>query len=64
VLAWPGIARGWELLPESAVDKCHERLWQALVDLRENENGWNPEVFFVRSFLVGQFVKADFSRML
>jgi hypothetical protein len=48
----------------SVIGKCHENLWYALVNLKESESGWNPEVFFVPSFWVGQFVKADFSRKM
>ena len=48
----------------SVIDKCHVNLWFALVDLREGDSCWNPEVFFVPSFWVGQFVKQDFSRKL
>ncbi len=46
----------------SAVDKCYEGFWYALVDLRQSISGWNPEVFFVPSWWVGKFVKQNFSR--
>ena len=48
----------------SVIGKCHENLWYAFVDLREDGSSWNPEVFFAPSFWVGQFVKEDFSRKM
>lgn len=48
----------------SVIGKRFENLWYAFVDLREDGNQWNPEVFFVPSFWVGDFVKEDFSRRL
>jgi len=48
----------------SGINKCHENLWYAFVDLMERGDGWQPEVFFVPSYWVGQFVKEDFSRKM
>jgi len=48
----------------SVIGKCYPNLWYAFVDLRNDGKGWCPEVFFVPSFWVGQFVKEDFSRKL
>lgn len=48
----------------SAIDKCHENLWYAFVDLHEFSDGWAPEVYFVPSYWVGKFVKQSFSRKM
>jgi len=47
-----------------AVGKHTPNLWYALVDLRESESGFSPEVFIVPSLWVGEFVKPDFSRKI
>jgi len=52
---------------ESAVDRCADNLWYALVDLQERESGgpsWEPRVFLVPSWWVGKFVKKEWSRKM
>jgi hypothetical protein len=48
----------------SAIEKHRESFWYALIDLQENNNNWNPKVFFVPSKWIADFVKPDFSRKL
>ena len=48
---------------KGVIGKYHESFWYAFVDLREEkERTWNPDVFFVPSRWVAEFVKPDFSR--
>ncbi len=48
----------------SAIDNHAEGFWYAFVDLRERDDSWNPQVFFVPSLWVASFVKPDFSRKM
>ena len=48
----------------SAIHRWHENQWYALVDLQEGADTWDPQVYFVPSFWVAQFVKPEFSRKL
>src|SRR5207247_3894884 len=44
------------------IGKYREAFWYALVDLREQNDAWNPTLFFVPSRWVAEFVKPDWSR--
>ncbi len=57
---------GWEWdVGAGAIDKYSPSLWYAFIDLHEEKDGsWEPEVFFVPSRWVAEFVKPDFSRYL
>ena len=46
------------------IGKHHESFWYAFINLQEEESGWNPEVFFVPSRWVAEFVKEDWSRFM
>jgi hypothetical protein len=54
---------GYEWLAGSSViGKHRESFWYALIDLQEENERWNPRVFFVPSRWVAEFVKPDFSQ--
>lgn len=46
------------------IGKCSESFWYAFIDLREKKEGWTPEVFFVPSRWVAEFVKPGWSRYM
>jgi len=46
------------------VAKHRESFWYVFIDLQENEGGWTPEVFFVPSRWVAEFVKPGWSRYM
>ena len=48
----------------SVIGKHHESFWYAFVNLQENGSNWSPEVFFVPSRWVAEFVKEDWSRFM
>lgn len=45
----------------NAVGKARQALWYALVDLQSSANDTIPDVYFVPSKWVGEFVKPDFT---
>ena len=49
---------------KGVIGKHHESFWYAFVDLQENNETWNPRVFFVPSLWVANFVKSDWSRFM
>ncbi len=49
---------------KDVIGKHHESFWYAFVDLQENENNWTPQVFFVPSRWVAEFVKDGWSRYM
>ena len=49
---------------KGVIGKHHESFWYAFVDLQENENNWTPQVFFVPSRWVAEFVKDHWSRYM
>lgn len=53
----------WDV-SKSVIGKYDESFWYAFVDLQENEEKWNPKVFFVPSQWVAKFVKPDWSRFM
>ena len=48
----------------SVIGKHRESFWYAFVDLREEDNAWKPQVFFVPSRWVAEFVKEGWSRYM
>jgi len=48
---------------KSVIGKYSESFWYAFIDLQETEV-WTPNVFFVPSRWVAEFVKPDFTRYL
>ena len=48
----------------SVIGKYRESFWYALIDLNEENNSWNPKVFFIPSRWISEFVKPDFSRKM
>lgn len=49
---------------KGVIGKYHESFWYAFVDLREGEDTWNPQTFFVPSRWVAEFVKDNWSRFM
>ena len=51
---------------KGVIGKYYESFWYAFVNLQEQGNGneWKPEIFFVPSRWVAEFVKEDFSRYM
>ena len=48
----------------AVIGKYGESFWYAFADLQEENNGWSPQVFFVPSRGVAEFVKPDWSRFM
>ncbi len=48
----------------SVIGKHRESFWYALIDLQEDDQSWNPRIFFVPSRWVAEFVKPDFGRFV
>ena len=48
----------------SSIGRSGENSWYAFVDLRQNDSGWDPQVFLVPSLWVSDFVKPDHSRKM
>jgi len=49
---------------KSVIGKYHESFWYAFVNLQESEISWEPQVFWVPSKWVSEFVKPDWSRFM
>ena len=49
---------------KGVIGKYHESFWYALVDLRQEDETCDPEVFFVPSRWIAEFVKPDWSRYM
>lgn len=49
---------------KGVIGKYHESFWYAFVDLQENGKNWTPQVFFVPSRWVAEFVKDNWSRYM
>ena len=49
---------------KGVIGKYHESFWYAFVDLQEEQGNWTPQVFFVPSRWVAEFVKDDWSRYM
>ena len=49
---------------KGVIGKHHESFWYAFVNLQEGQDSWNPQVFFVPSRWVAEFVKPDWSRFM
>jgi len=49
---------------KGVIGKHHQSFWYAFVDLQESEGAWNPQVFFVPSRWVAEFVKPDWGRFM
>jgi len=48
----------------SVIGKYNESFWYAFIDLQETDDKWNPNIFFVPSRWVAEFVKPDWSRYM
>ena len=48
----------------SVIGKHSESFWYAFIDLQETDDTWNPNIFFVPSRWVSEFVKPDWSPYL
>lgn len=48
----------------SVIGKQSPSFWFAFVNLQESETGWEPEVYFVPSKWVAEFVKPNWARFL
>lgn len=46
----------------NVIGKQSAIFWYAFVDLQATDDGWNPQVYFVPSKWVAEFVQPDFSR--
>lgn len=58
-------AEGYEWdVSRQVIGRHAASFWYAFVNLREDDDGWSPEVFFVPSRWVAEFVKADWSRFM
>ena len=49
---------------KGVIGKHHESFWYAFVNLQEDNDGWSPQVFFVPSKWVAEFVKANWGRFM
>ncbi len=49
---------------KGVIGKYHESFWYAFVNLQEGNNSWDPQVFFVPSRWVAEFVNPDWSRFM
>ena len=49
---------------KSVIKKHHESFWYAFVNLQENNDKWDPQVFFVPSRWVAEFVKPGWKRFM
>ncbi len=49
---------------KGVIGKHHESFWYAFVNLQESNESWDPQVFFVPSKWVAEFVTPDFSRYM
>ena len=48
----------------SVIGKYNQSFWYAFIDLCENKKKWNPNIFFVPSRWVAEFVKPNWSRYM
>ena len=49
---------------KDVIEKYNESFWYAFINLREEGKAWNPEVFFVPSRWVAEFVKREWKRFM
>lgn len=53
----------WDV-SKSVIGNHSESFWYAFVNLQEQDGAWSPDVFFVPSRWVAEFVKPDWSRFM